>query len=135
LLAQHALNHLHAMIKMGIFQDVIEGFYRTSLFIPCPKDEACDAALHDGTGAHQTGLDGNIELASAQAVIPHPRGTCAQDQDLGMGSGIIEGNGAVMVSGHHLAIFHQDRTHRDLPCLRCLERLLYGHLHEFVICQ
>jgi hypothetical protein len=40
LLAEHALKHLHAMIKPGIFEDMIEGFYCPSLFIPCPKDEA-----------------------------------------------------------------------------------------------
>jgi hypothetical protein len=40
LLAKHALRHLHAMIKPGIFQDVIERFYRPSLFIPRPIDEA-----------------------------------------------------------------------------------------------
>jgi len=123
------------MVQPWITQQAIEGYHPPALFIPRPKDEAVESAVHNSPGAHRTGLNGHIKVTPIQAVISNPCGAGAQYQDLGVGSEIMQGDGAVMISGNDLAIAHQDRTYGNLPFPRRRQRLFYGQLHQLMICQ
>ena len=67
------------------------------------EDQAADARVADGSGAHRAGLQRHHQGQPGQAIIAEPRGRFAQGENLGVGGGIAAADRGVAGLGHHLA--------------------------------
>ena len=77
-------------------------------------DEARDARVKHGAGAHGARLEGHVELAAAQTIVPEPLRSVAQCADFGVGSRIVTRDRAVVALTDDLAVFHDDCADREL---------------------
>ena len=68
------------------------------------EDEAAEAGLDEGAEAHGAGLDGDIEVAVGQAVVPGFPGRLAKGDDLGVGRGVGAPDGPVRAAGDDPAL-------------------------------
>jgi hypothetical protein len=106
----------------------------TGLGIGRTVDDSLDPSMDDGPGAHDTGLQGDIENGAGEAVVADPPGGVAQCRDLGMGGGIGGGDGAIPTLADDRAVAYQERAHRDLAflCRTLGEIQCTGHIASVV---
>ena len=72
------------------------GWLMTCMMLPAapalgsraPKTRRRDARVHDRSGAHRAGLQRDVELAAAEAIVAERAGGLAQGLNLGVGAGI-----------------------------------------------
>ena len=77
-------------------------------------DQAGDAGVEDGAGAHGAGLKGDVEGAAfGQAIVGERSGGVAESDDLGVGSGIVVAQNAVLAAGDDLAVEGEDGADGD----------------------
>ena len=79
------------------------------------ENQALHPGIDQGPGAHQARFNSNIEGGAGQPVIPQDFSSLAQDQNLGVGRGIVQRDGKIVGMGHHFPPVHdQHRAHRHL---------------------
>src|SRR5260221_1453025 len=107
--------------------------YRAAFGIVGTVDHSRDAGLNDGTCAHRTRLDGDIERGAHQPVIFGSASGFAERDDLRVGGRVTIPDGAVISASQNLPILYQDRADRHLIRLTGGGRLVQGQLHEIRI--
>ena len=80
--------------------------------------------------AHSTGLDGDVELAIEQSMVAEGCSGITKGNNLGVGTGVLIGEIAVISSPDHLAGEHHDRADRNLTRGFCFSRLFEREPHE-----
>src|SRR5690606_27656896 len=98
-------------------------------------DDAADAGVADGPGAHGAGLERDIEGQAGEAVVSQLRRRSAEGDDLGVGGRIMGADGAVATLGDDLAGRFNDDHAADGSLSRVRRRLRtgQGHVHEPLI--
>jgi len=104
------------------------------------EDEAGDAGVEDGAGAHSAGFEGAIEGAAAfgskEAIVCEGEAGCSEGYDLGMRCGVVGAEDLVIAAADDFAGGRDDdRADWDLAC--CFRGLRFGdgEVHEIIVGQ
>src|SRR5579872_3120356 len=77
-------------------------------------DQAFDAGMHHGAGAHGTRFNCSKQLTVSQTVVAQGCTGLAQGDDLGMSAGVGVCDVAVPSATNHLAVADDDGTYGNL---------------------
>jgi hypothetical protein len=127
---QDAPGDFHLMVEARVGEDLEAGADGAALGVVGSVDEAGDAGLDDGAGAHAAGLDGDVEGSIRKAVIAKEAGGFAENDDFGMGGGVTIADRAVAGTGENLAVMDQDSAYGDFAGSSCRAGLGERFLHE-----
>ena len=104
-----------AVVEARIGSDAIEGGNGAPLRVRRAVDDLRHPRDNRGAGAHRARLERHDEAAAGQPVVAHLAGRSAQGEDLGVGGGVVRGDGPVVRPGEDLPFRRDhDRTHGDL---------------------
>ena len=76
-------------------------------------DEATDARVEDGSGAHGAGFEGDVEGAVCEAIVPEMKAGLAEGDDLGVGGGVAVAKDSVLAAGDDLISVNDDCADGD----------------------
>ena len=114
-LAQNIPLTLEAMIEALVRgQQVKDAAAGTALGIAGAVNDAGDAGMDEGTGAHGTGLEGDVEGGGGEAIVAGALTGGAQGANLGVGAGVMGGDGAVPARAQDLTRGDQYGAYRHL---------------------
>ena len=76
-------------------------------------DEAGDAGVEDGSGAHGAGLEGGVEGAVFEAIVVEGEAGFAEGYDLGVGGGVGVAEDSVLASADDFVFVDDDCAYGD----------------------
>lgn len=76
-------------------------------------DEARDASVDDGSGAHCAGLERDVECAIFDAVVSEMPACFAESDDLCVCCGIVVAEDAVLAVPYDFSLMDDNCAHRD----------------------
>ena len=102
------------MVELGVVEDAEDRAAGAGLGVGCGVDQAADAGVEDGSGAHCAGLERDVEGAAfGEAIIFQRAGGCAESDDLGVGGGVVIAQDTVLAAGDDLAVEDEDGADGD----------------------
>jgi hypothetical protein len=110
---EDAGRNYYMMIEAGVGEDFEAGADGAALGIIGAVDEAGDAGLDDGAGAHAARLDSDIERGVSKAVVAEKAGGFAQDDDFGVGGGVAIADRAIASTGEDFPVMDKHGADRD----------------------
>jgi NADH-quinone oxidoreductase subunit I len=93
-------------------------------------DEARDAGLDNGAGAHAAGLDGDVERGINEAVVAEKAGGFAKGDYFCVSGGVAVADSAVVRTRQNLAVVDEHSADGDFASLGRRTRFGQGFLHE-----
>src|SRR5260370_26682300 len=100
------------MVEARMRQDFETGADSAALGVVSAVDQARDAGLDDGAGAHAAGFDGDVERGSGEAVVAEKAGGFAKDGQFGVGGGGGVAKGAGGCTRQDLSLMYGHHAHR-----------------------
>ena len=110
--AEDAFDDFDAVIEQVAIGDLELAAYAAEAEVAGAEDEAAQAGVHDGAGAHDTGFERAIEIGALEAVIAKAAGGSAQGEDFGVGGGIAVRDGRVGAAADDFAVEDDDGADR-----------------------
>ena len=107
---------IEALVGRQQVEDAATG---PALGIPGAEDNPRHPGMHQGAGAHGTGFKGDVEGGPGETVVPDTLASITQGADLGMGTGVMGGDGAVPTLTQNLSLPDEDGPHWHLAHGRC----------------
>jgi hypothetical protein len=86
---EDAFGNFCAMVERGMVHDGEHGAAGAGLGVARGEDEARDARMEDGSGAHGAGLEGAEERAAEQAIVVECEASSAEGYDFRVGGGVV----------------------------------------------
>ena len=111
LFGEEAGGYFDFVIQLGMVHDGEDAAAGSGLGVGGGVDEATDAGVEDGSGAHGTGFEGDVEGAVVEAVVAEVKASLAEGYDLGMGGGVVVAEDPVLAAGDDLVVVDDDCTH------------------------
>lgn len=132
--SQYAALHHDLVVVPGLGNQVGLRLHHAGMRLGCAIHEPSDARMNDRPGAHQAGLESDIERAAVEAVVAQLLGRGTQRSNLGMSAGIVGQDRCVEARAHDLACrTHHHRPHRHFTGGQPRMRLVQRPVHvEFV---
>ncbi len=121
---------LYLMVETRVGEDFETGADGAAFGVVGAVNEARDASLDDGAGAHAAGLDGDVERSICKAVVAEKAGGFAKNNNLGVSAGVAVPNGAVVRTGKDLANVDEHGTDGDFADCGSGARFSERFLHE-----
>ncbi len=118
------------MVEARVREDLEASTNRAALGVVGSVDQARDASLNEGAGAHAARLDGDVESGTCEAVIANTARGFAKDDDFSVGGGVIVADGTVAGACQDLAAVDEDGADRYLPGRGRGVGFGQGFLHE-----
>lgn len=103
------------------------------LGIGCGVDEATEAGVENGSGAHGARFERDDERASGESVVVQVVRGVAHGDDFGVGRGIVVADDAVVASADDFAIKKNDGSYGHFAFCFCGVRFGDGFVHGFDI--
>jgi len=140
-LAEEAFEELDALGGADSFDDfeaVVEDFgireakfasHASETKIAGAEDQASDAGVNQGAGAHHARFQGDVEATVFKAVIFQALCRLANGDDFGVGGGVGAGNGMVVTFSDYLAAENKYCADGDFARRFGLARKRYSTLH------
>ena len=97
------------MVEFGAGEDLEAGAEGAAFGVVGSVDDAGDARLDDGSGAHGAGFEGDVESGAGEPVIVDGLGHFTNGDDFGVGGGVVIADGAI-------AGAHEDGATVDHDC-------------------
>src|SRR5712691_11062814 len=114
------------MIETRVREEFEAGADRAALGVVSAVDQARDASLDYGAGAHAAGLDGDVESGVSKAVVAEKTGGPAKDDDFRVGGGVVVADCTVVRTRENLAVVDEHGPDGDFAgcggCLSFLQR-------------
>jgi hypothetical protein len=105
---ENARGDFYLVIQLRMIEYAEGGFDGTSLGVVGTVDEALDAGVGDGSGAHGAGFDGDKEFAIAEAIIAKSFSGFAKGEDFGVGGRVGVGDRAIGAASDYLVAADDD---------------------------
>jgi hypothetical protein len=121
------------MVKAGVGEDFETGAHGAAFRVVGAVDEAGDAGLDDGAGAHAAGLDGDVERGIGKAIVSEKARGFAKDDDFGVGGGVVVTNGAVAGTGEDSIVVYEHCADRNFTGIGGSTGFGKSELHEMKI--
>lgn len=116
-----------AMMAGGLLKETRAAFNRAPFHIGSAVDQLSNAGKGYGAGTHGAGLKRDKQPAAGQSFVTKGSRPMAQHQDLGMGGGIFELNGAVAICCKHVTGFGRDQNRTDRHLAAVTGGYGFGH--------
>lgn len=113
---QDARGDFHLMVEARVGEDFEAGSDGAAFGVVSTVDEARDAGMDDGAGAHAAGLDGDVEGGVREAVVAEEASGFAESDDLSVRSGVTIADGTVAGTDENLAVMDENGANRDFSC-------------------
>lgn len=130
---EDAWNDLYLVIEGGIGEDLETGTHGATFGIVRAVDEARDAGLDDGAGAHAAGLKCDVQCSSCHAIVFEESGGFANYNDLGVSCWIAVADCAVTRAREDSAVVNDESANGDFPGGRRAAGFLDGELHKRIV--
>jgi hypothetical protein len=114
---EDARGNFYVMVEARVGEDFEAGADGTALGIFGTVDEARDAGLDDGAGAHAARLDGDVERCVGEAIVAEKTSGFAKYNHFRVGRGVIVADGAIAGTGQNLAVVDEHSADRDFAGL------------------
>jgi hypothetical protein len=101
------------VVELGVVHDGEDRTAGSGFGIGGGVDEAREARVEDGSGAHGTGFEGGVEGAVFEAVVSEDAAGFAKGDDLGVGGGIAVAEDPVLASTDNFVFVDDDCAYRD----------------------
>ena len=121
------------VIETAAIEDGENGVHGAGLEIVGAIYEAVDSRLDHGSGAHGTGLDGDVKRRARKPVIADGFGSFAQGNDLGVGARVVIADGAVSGARHDTAFDDDNRAYGNFVASGGGTGLVEGGEHELEV--
>ncbi len=105
-----------AVVEGGVVEDGERAAAGAGLGVGGGVEEAADARVKNGAGAHGAGLERGVEVAVEQAVVAEGAAGGAEGEDFGVGGGVLIGNDAIVGSSDDLIFKDDDGAYGDFAC-------------------
>jgi hypothetical protein len=96
------------MVEMWVREDFETGADSAAFGIVGAVNETRNAGLNDGSGAHATRLDGDVQRGAGETIVAEQARGFAKGDHFGVGCGIAIANGAIAGAGEDLAVADED---------------------------
>jgi hypothetical protein len=126
----HSPHNSDPVIELGVIEHMQGRTARARLAIARSEDHPSQPRLHDGSGAHRTRFDCNIQSAVVQAVVPQLLSGPAKSEEFGVSSGIVEMDGPIVRARHQAAVLRQNRSHGNFTFVQSALSLAQGQRHK-----
>jgi hypothetical protein len=127
---EEAGNDFDLMIESSVCEDFETGTDGAALWIIGAIDEARDAGLDHGPGAHAARFQGDVESRASHAVIAEEASGFADHDDLCVRGGIAIENRAVAGAGENLTLMDEHGADGYFACCGRSAGFFESHLHE-----
>jgi len=107
------------MVETRVGEDLEAAVDGAAFGVVSAVDEAWDAGLDNGAGAHAARLDGDVERGVGEAVVAEEARGFAKNCNFGMGGGVTIADGAVAGTGEDLGVMDEDGTNGDFTGRNC----------------
>ncbi len=130
---KNPLDDFDLVIQLRVVEDRQGGTTRTGFGVARAKDDSLDARMDDGSRAHRTRLNCNIERAPAQAVVPEPSRCAAQGENLRVRRWITQMDWPVVGARDNFPISDEESPHRNFVLFAAPHGLAQGAAHEELV--
>lgn len=128
--------HFDAVVQGRVVDDLKQGADGAALWIVAAVDDAVEAAVDDGAGAHGAGLDGDVEGAACEPPTAQGPAGLFNGQELGVSRGAGQGFAQVIGPGNGLFLINDDGAYGNFPDGGGDFCFFYGFAHvKFVFCH
>src|SRR5215467_11601388 len=128
--SEDARGYFDLVIETSVAEDLETTTHRPAFGIIAAVDQAPNACLNHGTGAHRARLDSNVESRAREAVVPKQSRGLTKHDDFGVGCGVAIANRAIAGARQDFAIVHEYRTNWHFARSSRGASLRKGLLHE-----
>ena len=104
------------VVEPGVGHDGEHAAAGSGFGVGCGVDEAADARVEDGSGAHGAGFEGDVEGAVVEAVVFECEAGGAEGYDFGVGGGVAVAEDAVLASAYDLIFVDDDCAYGNFAC-------------------
>ena len=120
LFGEEAGGDFDLVVELGVVEDAEDRTAGAGLGVGRGVDQACDAGVEDGAGAHGAGFEGDVEGAALvfaflidQAIVGEGAGGVAESDDLCVGGGVVIAQDTVLAASDDLAVVDDDGADGD----------------------
>jgi hypothetical protein len=96
-----------------MIEDALDGMYGSGLGIVCPIDQASNAGLRCGAGAHSARLNGYVQVAISQPIISERGSSLAQSDDLSVRCRVGVDDVAIKPAAYYSSFANHYRADRN----------------------
>lgn len=118
------------VIEFFVLEKVEDATGGAVFFRGAAKDDAADAAMDDGAGAHGAGFFGDVEVAFIEAPVFDDGFGLGEGEHFGVGGGVVQGFDLIEGARDDLGIANDDGADGDFLGGVCASRLAECFLHE-----
>jgi hypothetical protein len=101
------------VVELGVVHDGEDRAAGSGFGVGGSVDEATDAGVQDGSGAHGAGFEGGVESAVFEAVVGEGATGFAESDDLGVGGGVAVAEDSVLAAADDFIFVDYDCAYRD----------------------
>lgn len=105
---KHSGSDFAAVIEIRSLEEIPEAAGTAAFGVATAEDDAADAAVDDGAGAHGTGLLGDVEIAVFQTPVAHMALRLGEGEHFGVRGGVLERLHLIPGTGNDAAFMHDD---------------------------
>jgi hypothetical protein len=130
---EDARGDLNLMVELGAGEEFEAGAEGAAFVVVGCVDQARDAGLDDGAGAHGAGFKGYVQSGFGQSVVTEFLCGFAQDYDFGVGGWIAVADGAIAAASEDLPAIDKHGADGNFARFGAGAGFLQRDLHEFGI--
>jgi hypothetical protein len=123
----------HLVVEAGMVEDLEDGTGCAGLGIGGSANEAAEAGVDHGAGAHGAGFEGDIEAAVEEAVVADGGGGGAEGDHLGVGGGVAVAEDAILAAREDFAVADDDGADGDFAGVGGGAGFSEGLAHKFFV--
>ncbi len=101
------------MIELGVIEDGEDGAAGSGFGVGGGVDEAGDAGVEDGSGAHGAGFECGVESAVFEPVVFERQAGFAEGYDLSVGGGVAVAEDTVLATADDFVFVDDDCAYGD----------------------
>ena len=113
LIGEEAGDNFNSMVELRVVHDAEDAAAGSGFGVVGGVDEAGDAGVEDGSGAHGAGFEGDVEGAAGEPVVRERKAGLTEGYDLGVGRGVAVTEDSVLAAADDLVVIDDDGTYGD----------------------
>ncbi len=117
-ISKDAEEDFDAVVEARVGEDFETGADGATFGVIGAVDEARNAGLNHGAGAHGAGFESHVQRGTGQAIVGENASAFAKHDDFGVSSRIVIANGAVARAGDDFVFVDEDSADGDFAGLR-----------------
>jgi hypothetical protein len=130
---EHGRGNLDLVVELRTGEQFEAGAERAPLWVVGCVDQARDARLDDGSGAHGAGFEGNVKGGLREALVAEFARGCTKHHDFGVCGRVAIAYGAIAAANENFPAIDKHSADGNFAGFGTGARLFQRDLHEFRI--